>query len=94
MNILRILFGVIVAGAALTTFLAMVGTIALYRLITKDEPITWQDDYDACTAADRELLRPSFVPKRKAEYPRQTTADVLRFNADRAERKRGRRASQ
>jgi hypothetical protein len=36
------------------------------------------------------VRRASFVPKPKGEYPRQTVADIVTFNAYRAAKKRGR----
>jgi hypothetical protein len=91
---IRLLLLVAYFIAAVTTFCAAIAVVAFYRWITRDEPVQYANSRPRWMSDEPyfhdNVRRASFVPKPKGEYPRQTVADIVTFNAYRAAKKRGR----
>jgi hypothetical protein len=92
---IRLLLSIAFFIAASSTFCAAIVVVAFYRWITRDErrqepPYEFHVEPYDFDPRGRMPLRGVFVGKPKSEYPRQTVADIVAFNAYRAAKKRGR----
>jgi hypothetical protein len=92
---IRLLLSIAFFIAASSTFCAAIFVIGLYRFLTQDErrrepPYEFHVEPYDFDPRGRMPLRGVFVGKPKPEYPRQTVAEIVAFNAYRANRKRGR----
>jgi hypothetical protein len=92
---IKLLLSVAFFIAAVTTFCAAIAVVAFYRWITRDE--RRQEPRTSFTSSRTTSIRVAACrcaacssENRKPEYPRQTVADIVAFNAYRAAKKRGR----
>jgi hypothetical protein len=90
---IKLLLSILFLVAAVATFCAIVAVAAFARWFARHDggaPTNFVVEPYDFDPRGRMPLRGVFVGKPKPEYPRQTVADIVTFNAYRAAKKRGR----